>query len=83
MWGYMVVAKPLTDLTKRGGFKWSEESEYAVFQLKRSLVTALVLALPALTKPFIVETDASQYGIRAVLMQDRHPVAFSSITLFL
>lgn len=49
--------------------------------LNTALTSALVLALPNFTQPFVIETDASGVGIGAVLMQSGHPLAFLSKAL--
>jgi hypothetical protein len=49
--------------------------------LKQALILAPVLALPNIDRPFIIETDACDVGVGAVLMQDGHPLAFLSKAL--
>lgn len=73
-----MIAQPLIELLKKGCFKWNSEAEESSKALKRALIFAPVLILPDLSKPFEVETDASQFGIGVVLIQEEHPVAFIS-----
>ncbi|XP_039069596.1 uncharacterized protein LOC120216163 [Hibiscus syriacus] len=49
--------------------------------LKNVVVNELVFTLLDLEKPLEVETDASDYAIGGVLLQDEHPVAFESMKL--
>ncbi|GBG92248.1 hypothetical protein CBR_g55017 [Chara braunii] len=80
---FSVVAAPLTNLTKKDTpFLWSLPCQLAFTRLKKALTRAPVLKLPDPTLPFILTTDASQYGIGAVLQQDDgnglRPIEFMS-----
>jgi hypothetical protein len=74
-----ILSKPLTNLLKKNSlFIWTVDHENAFQALKSALCQSPVLALPNFAKPFSIETDASDAGVGAVLMQDGHPLAFFS-----
>ena len=81
MKGFSKLTSPLTDLTKKDAFKWNEEAEKAFQEMKEVMSSCPILALPDFSKPFVVECDASGGGIRVVLKQDQHPIAFERIKL--
>ncbi|GBG70182.1 hypothetical protein CBR_g6313 [Chara braunii] len=71
---YSIVAAPLTDLTRLDTpWEWKDRCEAAFRHLKHALTHYEVLKLPDPEKSFIVTTDASQYGIDAVLAQQEGP----------
>lgn len=64
------VAEPLNRMTaKKETFNWTDEQEKSFRELKRLWDTADCLAYPNFTLPFIIETDASNKGLGAVLKQ--------------
>lgn len=69
---FSLVAAPLHNLTKgnkKRHFVWSKEAEEAFISLKTLLTTAPVMSCPDYSKPFIIQCDASNEGIGAVLCQ--------------
>ena len=80
------LAMPLSDLTKKSlpdKVNWSTECEVAFNSLKKALCESPVLQSPDFNKQFVLQTDASDRGVGAVLSQrdengcDR-PTAFYS-----
>ena len=81
------VIRPLTRLVKKGvAWTWGDDQQAAFDELKARFSSAPVLAMPDLTRPFVVECDASDFATGAVLSQKGaddllHPVAFYSKSL--
>ena len=82
--GFAQIAKPLHRLTEKNTpFKWTSECQDAFETLRCKLVTAPVLSFPDCSKTFILDTDASDVGIGAVLSQvqdngEEHVIAYGS-----
>ena len=77
--GYSRKAAPLTDLLKKGKtWDWSGHCQEAFEELKTAVSQEPVLALPDFSLPFELHTDASDFAIGGVLMQNGHPIAFES-----
>uniref|UniRef100_K7F199 ribonuclease H n=1 Tax=Pelodiscus sinensis TaxID=13735 RepID=K7F199_PELSI len=79
------VAAPLTDMTRNSKPQrvvWGPREAQAFETLRRALITEPVLRQPDFEKPFVVQTDASEVGLGAVLAQEKkgveHPMAYLS-----
>jgi len=77
------IAEPLTRLTKKNTpFKWTDDADIAFTRLKQALLESTTLAFPVPGLPCILETDASDVAIGAVLSQVvdgvERPIAFYS-----
>jgi len=80
---YARIALPLTNLTKDHiPWRWKDAEQNAFIQLKEALTSAPVLILPDPSCQYEVFTDASQFAIGAVLLQNHgkglQPIAFIS-----
>uniref|UniRef100_A0A3P9LGA0 Gypsy retrotransposon integrase-like protein 1 n=1 Tax=Oryzias latipes TaxID=8090 RepID=A0A3P9LGA0_ORYLA len=67
---YSSIAAPLTQLTSiNKTYSWNPAADSAFKKLKSLFVSAPILVQPDVTKQFIVEVDASDSGVGAVLSQ--------------
>lgn len=70
MKNFSSLAKPLYVLTENQiKFEWNNECQEAFKAIKQMLTTSPVLSFPKKEGEFILETDASNIGIGAVLSQ--------------
>ena len=80
-----MISRPLEEITgKHSRFEWNSARQSAFEKLRKALLSAPVLQLADVKKPFRVETDASDFAIAGVLLQQGepgnlwHPVAYAS-----
>ena len=70
--GFAEIAKPLTELTKKNKpWTWGKSEQQAFDTLKEKLVNPPILCYPRFDSPFILQTDASDKTIGAVLGQEQ------------
>ena len=80
---YAAIAVPLTDATRKGQHNQvikGDALEKAYTTLKAMITSHPILHLPDHSKPFFLQTDASEIGIGAVLMQQLGERCFQSPT---
>lgn len=67
---FATIISPLTQLTRKNAkFNWTTECDEAFRNLKECLVTSPVLPAPEFNRSFVLQTDASAFGIGTVLTQ--------------
>jgi len=73
--GYAEIATPLNALIKKNQrFHWSDDAQTAFDALKVALTSAPILAMPTDDIDFVLDTDASDFAISAVLSQRQNGV---------
>jgi hypothetical protein len=87
---YLKIARPLLQSTHlQTPWLWNQEEQTASETLQTAMTNKPVLRQPDFTKPFFVLTDASAYGVGAILSQEGgstgqkprlHPITYYSAT---
>ncbi|GBG81252.1 hypothetical protein CBR_g31924 [Chara braunii] len=83
---FSTIVAPLRKLLRKETiWKWDKDCTSAMKKLKQALIEYPVLKVADPSLPFVVTTDASQYGIGVVLQQDDgngyRPVEFMSVRM--
>jgi len=83
---FATKARPLHNLTRKGAvFKWTPECEIGFQQLKQALTSAPILVAPCDDSRYVLDTDASDTTLCAVLQQEQggklHVIGYASRTL--
>ena len=77
--GYSSLVAPLTSFTgNEVAWEWMPACQRAFDFVKSLLVNAPMLRLPDFDCPFTVVIDASDYGIRRVMLQGSHLLRVAS-----
>ena len=85
--GFATLTAPLTELTKTTErIKWMPEHTLAWKALQQAMASYPILRQPDSGREYFVDTDASNVGLGAALLQRGedgilHPVAYASRTL--
>ena len=68
---YATIAEPLIQLTRKyTTFNWTSEHQRAFDELKRLLISSHVMAAPDLNRDYKLFTDACEYAVGGILVQD-------------
>ncbi|GFO14811.1 reverse transcriptase [Plakobranchus ocellatus] len=69
------ISAPLSDLLRKGTpekVQWTPRYDQSLAEIKRLFSSPPILIIPDMQETFIVRSDASDFGVGAVLLQDRN-----------
>ena len=76
---FSLIFAPLTWLTQKGiKFEWGKKCKLSFQELKKRLITTLVLILLTIGAGYVVFCDASRQELKCVLMQSGRVIAYAS-----
>jgi len=75
------VDSPLRDVIKNQDFYWYKAQQQSFDNLKRLCCTTPVLTYYNSDKEVTIQCDASSYALGAVLLQEGHPISYTSRAL--
>ena len=76
------LTAPLRELLKKDApWNWNHEHASALDAIKQAIARPTMLKFFDVDKPVLIQTDASQSGLGACLLQEKHPIAFASRAL--
>jgi hypothetical protein len=73
-----MISKFLQLLEKDKKFEWMPACEASFQELKKRLMTALILVMSDMEKPFSIYCDVLGQGLGCVLMQDDRVISYAS-----
>ena len=84
--GFSALARPMVELTKKDAeLKWTDSCQQSFEELKNRLIGPDIMAFPLDSGEYILDTDASNFGIGAVLSQiqegKERVIAYASRTM--
>jgi len=76
------ITAPLRSLLKKDShWHWNHEHSNAVQQIKDAIAQRTMLHFFDVSKPVLIQTDASQSGLGSCILQEGRPIAFASRAL--
>ena len=73
-----ILAPIMAMVSNKAKFVWNDTCQKAFDKIKEVISRETLLAFPDFEKEFHIYTDASNYQLGAVIMQDDKPLAFYS-----